>query len=206
MKDDDQRKAEIVQLFEESAKPKRTRRTTAKSSVTVHVQGDGNTVAGRDVITSPRVVVRTTFTPGPEHITPSQARKLQELVKEIVTVEQGVKRSPRPFAAVWGAFNKRFQLNRYDALPHTRFDEAVKYFQQALGRLRSAKSAPKKLSDQRPARSRAIHTRERKLGIEHWRKQYILDRFGKTSLKDLSDQELEQTYRAVMGKKPSTSA
>ena len=197
---DESQKDKIVRLIN-SATPAKKSPTRRSAKPTIQVQGNGNTVAGRDVIHTERVTVRHDFTPGPQHITEEQAHELMTLMDEIVKIEKGVKKTPRNEAAVRGAFKTKFKLGSYRALASDRFDEAKKYLQTEIGRLRSAKSAPKKLDDQRSARYKAIHARERQLGISQWRKDYVKDRFGKESLTELSDQQLEQTYRAVMGKK-----
>lgn len=203
--DDGDTKSKIVQLIRDSATPaKSTRRQAASktASASIVVKGDGNTVAGRDIITTQRVVHVANFTPGPEHISEAQAYELKRLMDETVEVEQAVKKNPRDYEAVFGAFKARFKLASYRALEADRFDEALTYLRTGLGRLRSAKSAPTKLGDSwRKQRYAAIKARSRQIGAEAWLKQYLADKFLATSLTELSDKDLDTCYRTTMAKK-----
>lgn len=192
-----QRRAEIIELLN-GARPKRARRTQATSSFVV--DGYGNVVAGRDVIHTGRVVVHDDTPLNGAEISESQVYALQRLMDEIVAVEAKVKRKPRTYAAVRGAFKTRFKLASYRRLPAARFDEAVSYLRQTLGRLSAGRSAPAKLGPAWRKRQYAyikINTQ----GLEDWLADYLQRKFDATSIADLSDADLKQTYSAVASKK-----
>lgn len=109
------KKQDIKRLIADGTKPARKR---AQPKRTMQIVGDGNIMAGRDVIHTDHVEYRTTveYQPGATHITPTQRQRLKELVADIVAAE-AVRKVPRGFGAVWGAFQRRFKVPKYELLP-----------------------------------------------------------------------------------------
>lgn len=205
---DDGRIVRIREILEETKpKPKPRRSAPAKPvhpgtaiSGIGNVVGDGNTVHNHITVQPPvsktKVIVKT----GVGTINAEQKRVLHDLVGEIVSIEKVLKRAPRTFQAVWSAFNKRYRINSYHELGEERFADAEKYLRTEIGRLRSMKSAPGKLGDQRAARIKAIQARSREFpGGTERRKAYMVREFGLSSLTDASDDQVEQIYRHVFG-------
>ena len=81
------------------------------------------------------------------------------------------------------------------------FEKAEKFLVRLRSIFLSAPSARKKNPDWRRKRIAAIHARCHELGIEAWRIAYMKEKFGRDSLVDMPDEEIETLYRAVMGKK-----
>jgi hypothetical protein len=204
---DKEREDRLKQILQEAHQPvsegKSTRRRKSESPISGigNVVGDGNTVTNNvSVFPKPpvrKVIVQT----GDDVVDAEQKFILKEAVKNIVDLEAKLKQNPRGFGAVWSAFNKRFRVSSYVELPKERFEEALKYLQTAAGRIKSAKSAPKKLgADFTAARITAIQARCREFpeGTAR-RKAYMMEKFGASSLTELDAAQLEQVYRHVFG-------
>jgi len=171
-------------------------------SVSQVVSGTGNIVAGGNVTIHHRaVVVKTQVIPGAMHISQETARTLTELVNQIVVAEAAVRKSPRNHAAVWGALKRKFKYSSLSLMPAIHGEEAISALRQDLGRLLGSKSAPKRVPDWRNKRYTAIHARVKQLGIEHWKTQHLQERYSVSSLKDLSDDDLDAVYQAVFARK-----
>ena len=74
-------------------------------------------------------------------IGPEQKAALQELVKELVASakDRGIRlgQGSNDYAAVWTAFNRRFRIAKYAELQTSQFDEAVRWLDEWLNRVRS---------------------------------------------------------------------
>ncbi len=147
-----------------------------------------------------RVVVRT----GDGVIDAAQKAELQRLVKEWVTARQQVRRGGFTYAAAWGAFNAAMAVNKYDELPMDRFGDARSWLMRQMGILKGMKSAPKRLPNWRNSTIAAIKARCRnQLGDQYAYIAFIGDRFGKQSLTQLADDELQKTKAHVWAIKPA---
>lgn len=181
--------------------PTPRRRTPPALSVvgSGNIIGDGNTI-NNHFSEPPRIIKNVTVKTGDGVLDASQKRIIMDLVYEIVDVEAAVKRDPRDRQAVWSALNRRFKVNTYHEIKSDDFEAAVKYLRMQLGRLRSAKSAPKKDPNWRKGRIRAIQARSKEFpdGDER-RRAYMQKHFGASSLTDLDDSQVEQVYRHVFG-------
>lgn len=162
----------------------------------------GQVVAG-DVINispvlRPRVIVKT----GDGVVDAKQKAELKRLVGEWVDARSRVRKSQSTYAGAWSAFNANFAINSYAELPMERFDEACAWLRRQLAIINGMKSAPKVLPDWRPKAISAIKARcKNQLGDADAYKPYIQTRFGKSSLTELTDDELQKTKVYVMGKK-----
>lgn len=174
----------------------------------IYVAGDGNVVAnGGNVqhVTNvhhhqparPKVVVKT----GDGTIDAQQKAVLQRLLRVWVDAYNAVKVRKLSWAAAWGGFNKAMRVNGYAELRPEQFGAACAWLQRQAAIVTSARSAPRKLRSWRTARYAAIKARcGNQLGDEFAYVEYTLEHFAKSSLTELSDAELERTYRYVMGK------
>jgi hypothetical protein len=167
----------------------------------VHVMhsGSGDIVMGNKTVGRPRV----NFTPGPQHITPETARKLYELVKEIVerlTVSGG--NVQKAFQRVWGDFNAHFGLTTYKELPCEKADEGISYLRQ----WRASKNSKLRFADPekfRTAQLKGIWPRSKSLGMSDTDLYAFVSKKLKlssviTSLNDLGNQQLARLNRFLL--------
>lgn len=214
--DDNTPQSQIVRLIKEAAttatpktasKPRKPQanQPLTQSSGNVSVSGTGNVVALGSVTQHvvhhhapaprPKVVVQT----GEGVIDAAQKAEIQRLREAWVTAHNAVKDKPISHQSSWIRLNRAMKVNSYAELKQEQFDAACNWLRQQAARVLSAKSAPKKLgTDWRSTRYRSIKTRCKAAGNEFAYSQYI-SRFNKASLTELTDQELEATYRYVLG-------
>lgn len=160
---------------------------------------NGGTV---NMISTPKHVTRTTakVEPGEQHISEGQAAKLTSLVQEIVELEAKLKKAPKGFRAVWGALNAHCGVTRYLLIAVEDYDKAEKYLRQWIGRLNSMASAPVADNDAwRKRRYAYIKINTKDDGV--WLTAYLRKTFKAESLADISDDDLDRTYRAVASRK-----
>ena len=123
--------------------------------------GSGDIVMGNKSTPRPKFF----FTPGPQHITAETAKKLSDLVKEIVerlTVSGG--NTSKAFQTVWGEFNEHFGLTTYKELPRERAAEGVSYLYQ----WRASKDSKLRFADPEVFRSvqlKGIWPKSKQLGF-----------------------------------------
>lgn len=203
----------------EKPKPKKPRKNTQKSTTPhptdpphteIHVNGStvNGIVAGQingTVIHTQTVVHKTTATPQPgvEHITEEQAARLHALVDDVADLESKLKKEPKSYQAIWKSLNRHCKVATYRMIKQEDFTKAEKYLKMWKGRLSSSPSAPKKDPDWRKGRIKAINTICNQLNLRDKKNAYIKDRFQATSLLELTDEELEETFRACHGWKQS---
>lgn len=204
-----------------SSKPVKTTQTTrsqtpkAKSiaptqSNTVYVDGNGFANMGTigaihyhstDKTPKPTVVVQT----GVGTITAQQKRQLLDWRDKVVEAS-AVRQKPKTPGGVMSALNKYMKVNSYHEILTEDFERALNWMKKQVGTMHSMRSAPKKIENWQANRIKAIHARSKEKGIAEWRIDYMQKKFGKKSLKELDDKELEAIYRAVMAKKSPESA
>jgi len=171
----------------------------------ITVKGDGNMVAGGNIInisTTEKFIQKTKApTAAEDAITPAQQAELQEKIKEWIEANNAVKKKDLTFGAAWGRFNKSQKVARYTDIKQADFESAKKWLVNQIGQLLSMKSAAKKDPEFRTKAYRAIHARAAQLGDRQLYKPYIQKRFGTDSLKELTDQELQQTRQWILRKR-----
>lgn len=195
-------KGKIVQLMRNGTTPNGSR----AAGHNIRVQGSGNVVAMGDVyllpgaLKSPRLLVSAT--PGPEHISTSQRRVLMHLVANILETEARLKKNPRSPAAIWSALNRHCGVPSYSLIARADYDRACSYLNKSLGMLNNMRSAPVKNGDAWRSRKIAyIQVNSKSPEDDAARRTYIMREFGQTSLSELSNDELEKTYRYVAGRR-----
>jgi hypothetical protein len=172
--------------------------------VILRIDGSNNMAAGRDININKRVVQRVVFTPGPQHITESQARKIDELIKELGGIDEASRRpSDNPYAQWWSKLKRHFDVSNFRAIPAERGEEAIEWLQRQKAmqrpRLRRADNEA-----WRKSHYKGIWARSKQLGLS---KPDVYDiayqRLGlKTpliSLKDLGERNLESLYNIIFG-------
>jgi hypothetical protein len=173
------------------------------------INGDGAQVINGDIsITNnnttyqvgsaprPKIIVKT----GDGVIDAAQKRRLLELRDSVVEASAAGAKPKTPGGVMLG-LNRYMKVNTYAEILATDFDRAVKWLTRQRAIKTSLPSAKKKLPNWRNGRIKAIHSRCKERGWEAWRIAHMLKTFGKESMIDLSDDELEKLYRTVMGKK-----
>ena len=161
--------------------------------------GSGDIVIGNKTVGRQRV----TFTPGPQHITSETARKLFELVKEIVerlTVSGG--NVQKAFQRVWGDFNGHFGLTTYKELPREKTEEGISYLRQ----WRASKNSKLRFADPekfRIAQLKGIWPRSKSMGftdahLYEFATKKLKFKSAITSLSDLGNQQLSRLNRFLI--------
>lgn len=144
----------------------------------------------------PIVIVQT----GHGTIDAQQKRRLLDLRDEIVN-DSVVRNTPKMPGSVMTGLNRYMKVNKYDEILSVDFEKALNWMVRQRAILNSARSAPKKLPAWRNGRIKAIHSRCKERGFEDWRIEHMKKKFGKSSMLDLPDADLEALYRTVMSKK-----
>lgn len=175
--------------------------TTVKgksNSVIVGDKGTINNIKTEKHITRTKAEVK----PGKEHIDEKMAATLQGLVKEIVELEKQVKQDPRTYATVYASLNRHCGVTAYRLIPIELYNKAENHLRQWIGRLTSAKSAPKKIGgDWRKKKYAYIKINIKKFNLDSWLQQHLLDKYSATSLTELTDEQLQKVYGSVASKK-----
>ena len=97
----------------------------------VRVTGRGNQVqvAGRDIVTTERLVHRNAITPDARHITPDERRQLGSVISELSYRLAGPDGRPR-YSAVHAMLQRRFGVSSYLLITRERFDDALGFLKQ----------------------------------------------------------------------------
>ncbi|MFB9087716.1 hypothetical protein ACFFW8_25430 [Erwinia tracheiphila] len=147
--------------------------------------------------------VKADIKPGVEHITEEQAAKLTKMVSTIAELEQKVRKTPRTYKAIWAAVNSHCRVTRYRLIPLASYAKAEKYLRTWIGRLNSQASAP--IVDNDEWRKKEKYAYIKKINIKkimnYGLMSIYLKRFGATSLRDLSDAELDKNIQGCSSKK-----
>ena len=208
----------IIELIQSAAAKKKARPrkpptpppTPLASPGVIYVAGDGNVVAHGSINTHPhyhqhpparpRVIVKT----GEGVVSASEKATLRDLVEKWMQARAAVKKTPRSLAAAGSSFNGAMKANSYAELRSDQMEAARKWLPRQTATLNAMPSAAKQGGDRwRAARYAGIKARcKNQLADEFAYVAYTQQHFGKTSLTDLADKELERTYRYIMGLRP----
>ena len=186
--------------------PKKKKGSSKSAGVNINgdrnVVGDNNLLIEGDAHFNSKVIQRTTVQASPEHITPAQAHRLQNLVKEAVTAEaaSGQQTEKSLFAKWYDKLRDKYAVNSYILIPAEHGDQAINWMQRQVAMLR-----PKlRRTDNQAWRNqhyKAIWSRAKELGFTK-DQVYALsgDRLGKTitSLKQLRERNLKSLYNIIM--------
>lgn len=194
----EEKKDRLLRLVREAAEP------AAAPAPAVHIHGSHNIVGHGNTIIHTQVVRRINrLDPNKSELASAQKLRLRELVNEWVAVHNRVRvrAAPLSHAAVWSSFQRKFRVNSYHDLPADRFDEACRWLQSQRARIDTMKTAPARDAAWRTRQITYIKARSKnQLGDEFAYLPYIT-RFGKTSLTDLTDDELARTKAYIARKK-----
>jgi len=183
-----------------STRVRATRRSRSLDPVQ-SVSGHNNVVAGRDLYINKREVTRVSVTPGPDHITEDQAKRLKDLVDEIAKIEIDRGTNPgRAYPSLWSQVNKRFQVTSFHLIPKALGEDAIKWLQQrrAMLRPKQRRSNP---SAWRNQLYKSIWARAHELGMSDGDVYSLVrKRLGLhvVSLTRLGEKNLNRLYNIVM--------
>jgi len=183
--DRERRRRFVEQVIQSKAKPKkRLKADEPPSGVSISQKvGKAQNViaAAGNVNIATKHVTRTEFTPDERHLSPEQALKIQDLVKELAEMDVAAgKGEAKSFQTWWSYLKNTFKVTTYKEIPKERFDEAVSLLQQAKGM-----NLPK------------IRRKDNEL----WRKQHYRSIFG-TAKKGMgwSDEQIHDFASLKLGK------
>ncbi len=122
----------LQQLINVLAATLPARQPTAEQEV--HVTGTLNrvNVAGRDIVTTERVVHRNSITPDARHLTAAQRSQLRPRISELAYRLAGRDARPR-YAAVHAMLQECFNVASYLLIPQERFTEAQCFLRKQCG-------------------------------------------------------------------------
>ena len=174
------------------------------------IKGNNNIIAGRDVIKADKIVNRfvnkTEVIHNPdEHISPAQAREIQEKVSELATSVEKEKQA-KEFQRIYGLLKSKFKVPKYDLIPKEQFDDAMKFlckfnastYRKSLRRTDNESWKKKTRSD--------IRARASKLGMSREEFYEYVERVLELknpilSITELSDTRLKKLYDKIFNKK-----
>lgn len=161
--------------------------------------GDGANVT---INHNPRTTIKAETKPGEEHISLQQRAILQKLVDDVVEKEAVLKKEPKTHRSVWAALNRHCGVNTYTLIAQMDFEKARKYLHMWLGRLNSAPSAAVKDGEAwRKSRYQYIKINTKDPEDAEALNAYIARKYKATSIKDLSNDELDETYSYVASRR-----
>lgn len=200
-----------VQYVLTGVKSENLKKAEKASQPLVHIESGGtaniiHNANNGSVINFNQRYVNTTkaeVKPNENHISQQQAAILTKLVNDIVELEAQTKQRPKTHRSVWAALNAHCGVTRYLLINYEDYDKAEKYLRMWIGRLNSQKSAP--VADNEEWRKRKyayikINTKDK----QDWMDAYLQRNFKTKSLSNLTDSELDKTYRAVASKRQKT--
>ena len=159
-------------------------------------------IAGRDVYVNTKIHRKTDYSPGPDDIAGDQANRLKTLVSEVVELEQQVKKKPKTYGAVWNALNRKMGITYYREIKRYQFDLAELYLMQWKGRIRRGLKRTDEEEWRKKTQASIFARARNQLG---WTKDaldsYILERYGRKSIRDLKKKELQQLYNIIFSKR-----
>jgi len=183
--DRERRRRFVEQVIQSKPKPKKRAKADQPPtgvSISQKVGKAQNVIAAAgNVNIATKHVTRTEFTPDDRHLSPEQALKIQDLVKELAEMDVAAgKGEAKSFQTWWSYLKNTFKVTTYKEIPRERFDEAVSLLQQAKGM-----NLPK------------IRRKDNEL----WRKQHYRSIFG-TAKKGMgwSDEQIHDFASLKLGK------
>ena len=201
----------MTKIYDFSRERGRRRRKTAtrtQGDTIVHrgqvqISAREVTLAGRDVHINKRTIRRTKVQPGPKHISPEQAARLQQLIEK--AVEQDVTAGEERHASYmkwWSILKKHYAVPTYREIPRHLGEDAVSWLKQriAMGRSKLRRPDPQEWRRQHYA---AIYARASELGYSKGEVYAIAkSRLGVqvTSLKSLNQGNLKKLYGILMAR------
>lgn len=203
MSEEDKRK--IARLMRETTPKKPRARKPAKPgdpSNVYNISGNGNFTAGRDIHLHhpapapqrPQVVVQT----GVGVIDARQKAELTRKLEQWLTARNMIRKDTMTIQAARKVVNDHVGVNSYHEMTPEQYKSALAWLSKQRAILRSMKSAPIKDTGFRNDMIGAIKARSRQLGDLSYYRPHITQRYGISSLKGLSDRQLQEVRAWIM--------
>jgi hypothetical protein len=111
------------------SRPSVSQKAKTKKGNIFQVAGDGNVIAGRDMINTKKVVQKNVNQPGPQHINEEQAYEVKKLIDELsqIDVDSGRADSHKTWYA-W--MYKKFKVTSYKTIPAEKYEKVVSWLRQ----------------------------------------------------------------------------
>jgi len=183
---------------------KKSKKSTRKSTRQTII-GDGNVVAGGNMIHTEKVVHKNVTQPGPQHISEDQAYEVKKFIDELaqIDVDSGRPDSHRDWYS-W--LYKKFRVTSYKTIPVEKYDAVIIWLRQkrAISRSKLRRPANALWRDQLYG---AIYGKWRVLGFQKesiypFALEHLKLNKPITSLKDLGEQNLKKLYDKVIRMRP----
>lgn len=199
---------EIAKIIsDDSSNPKQDDKSDTEKNINFYVDGKGN-VAGNNNVTNQGVInlnktvrrkvyVKT----GDGTLTAREKHEVKTLLYEWVNIHNTLKKSNLSHQLAWIKLNQHLKVSSYHEIKSEDFNKALKFLRVQIGELNQMASAPKKLPNWRNKKIQSIQARCKQNNWNEWRIEHMKKKFGKTSLKELTDAELQQVYNSVWRKK-----
>ncbi|MBB4265408.1 ORF6C domain-containing protein [Roseospira visakhapatnamensis] len=174
-----------------------------------HSKSSGHTITGNNNIVGngnsinlhePKIVRKVYVQTGVGTIDAAQKKQINEMFAEWARVRDLVRKTSPEYKALRSAFNRYMGVNSYHEIKQDDFDKAVTWLQRQTGIVLSMSSAKTRVPDWRKKRYASINARAKEFpgGAERYR-LFAKERFGTTSLKELTDEQLDAVYHHVFG-------
>lgn len=203
MSENDDVKGKVIRLLTEATGRKKTTPARKRRAPTQQIRGNSNIQAGGDVhIMTGRLLTRPRVTVVPGYGVASEAQKtrLMELCNRWVKTNNAVRHTRLSYAAARGALNRKARVTSYHLIPADQVAALEHWLLMQIARINAMSSAAAGSSSWRTERIKAIQARCTQKGIQGWRHAYMAERFGATSMTELSDADLQLLYRAVFAR------
>lgn len=168
---------------------------TVSGSGNVVAAGSGNVVNINQTI-RPKVTVKT----GDGVLDAEQKAAITEQIRRWIASQAAVRKKLLTPQAAWAALNKRMRVNSYHEIPSDRFEAAMTWLRQQTGRIQSMPSAPKKDPSFRADAIKFIKARCKQLGDPDLYRVRAQERFGSSSLADLTNEQLQDLRKWLLEK------
>jgi len=183
-----------------AASPPRKRRTRSKRNApkTQTIHGDGNIQVGGDAVFTQTHTVRNTVTPRPTDITEEQHYEIKQQIHELAKIDEeaGLGNTHGKWT---NRFKKAFKLTSTARLEAHRFDAAMQWFRETIGRERN-KLYGKNTEALKKRLRKAVHGKRAILGMSKPELYALVEqRLGKpiSSVSDLGVQGLRKLDRIL---------
>ena len=168
----------------------------------IRVTGDKNIVVGRDININKREITRVDYSPDDRHITPVQAKAIQDKIKKMAEIEMAAGATAQQAYGRWyGALKARFNVPSYKLIPAHLGPDAIDWLAEQNAMLR-----PKLRRTANPLwrneHYKAIWAKSRSMGLSKADVYHIVHtRIGKNvnSLKRLGERDLKKLYNIITG-------
>ena len=174
---------------------------------TIYINGSGNVVGQGNFVNHGVVNINKTarrtvnVKTGDGVVNAMQKHQIKSLLYEWVDTHNSIKKAQISYGLAWSKLNSFLKVNSYHEIASGDFDKAIKYIRQKLGELRNMASAPKKVSNWRAQTIKSIQARCSERGWQEWRKTYMSKTFMKSSMTELTDEELQKLYQTIWSKR-----